>query len=629
MYQGRKYIALCTSRVFDTQIHRYIESLNEYLLAYDYRLLVYGINSDVYWNEDHLTAETGIFDALPTRHLDLIIIMDEKIKSHTISERIITSAKASNIPVIVIDGEYPDTTSIRFNFNKGFEQIVRHIIEDHKITKPHMIAGVPNNAFSDERIEVFKKVLSENGIPFDDSMVSYGEFWSYPARVAMRKILDQGIVPDAVICANDIMAVNVCSVLKEYGHRVPEDVIVSGFDGNEEAFLNNPMISTVICDIEDLAKQTEDCIVRLLNNEPVENKEIVPKLLTNESCGCERNPNPSENLLDLINNSFYRHQDDLRNLYDLTTNMVNCNTNEEMTKALQKTLSGSMICAVDKRCLDMNDNYFVVNHIGKWTDHLQYIYNGDKPLDDSDFSFNSVFLMKRLEEFSANGYPIIFNALEYMNTIVGFIGYNFNDYELTNYSQIAPMTSSVSLGLGGYITMASQRALHDKLSEVYKRDALTNLYNRVAFQNIFRSARMAPENLGKPITVIISDLDGLKYINDHYGHADGDNAIAKLSDALVNCCPENSICSRFGGDEVFAVIFGDCDEDGIASAMEEYLNEYNKTSGLTYFVTSSTGCYTTILDEEYDILQALKIADEKMYEVKNAKGVRRGVALTP
>ena len=53
------------------------------------------------------------------------------------------------------------------------------------------------------------------------------------------------------------------------------------------------------------------------------------------------------------------------------------------------------------------------------------------------------------------------------------------------------------------------------------------------------------------------------------------------------------------------------------------LDEYNEISGLTYFVTTSSGAYTTKLDENFDILAALKVADEKMYEVKKAKKLAR------
>ena len=48
------------------------------------------------------------------------------------------------------------------------------------------MAGKKKSEFSNERLEIFKKVIEENGIPFDDSMVSYGDFWSIPSRTAAR-----------------------------------------------------------------------------------------------------------------------------------------------------------------------------------------------------------------------------------------------------------------------------------------------------------------------------------------------------------------------------------------------------------------------------------------------------------
>ena len=59
-------------------------------------------------------------------------------------------------PAIVIDGDYEDTIHVSFDYGAGFEQIARHIIEDHHAKHPHMMAGLPNNVFSDERIKIFR-----------------------------------------------------------------------------------------------------------------------------------------------------------------------------------------------------------------------------------------------------------------------------------------------------------------------------------------------------------------------------------------------------------------------------------------------------------------------------------------
>ncbi|MCR5292360.1 MAG: substrate-binding domain-containing protein [Eubacterium sp.] len=119
-----------------------------------------------------------------------------------------------------------------------------------------MMAGFKGNPFSIQREEVFKKILADNNIPFDDSMISYGEFWADPTREATKEILKRDVIPDAIICANDIMAINVSAVLQDNGYRVPEDVMVSGFDGFEEVFYVSPKIATSSCDTTLLAEES-------------------------------------------------------------------------------------------------------------------------------------------------------------------------------------------------------------------------------------------------------------------------------------------------------------------------------------------------------------------------------------
>ena len=264
MLNDTKIIALCTSRIYDPQLQGFVEILNESLKRSGARLWIYALNADIYWNEEKLTAEIHVFDYIPYDIVDAVIIMDEKIKSRTVSERIIRDASGHRVPVVVVDGQYEGTVSVAYDYAAGFETIVRHVIEDHGVKKPHYMAGFQGNKFSEERKEVFIKVLAENGIPFDDSMVSYGEFWATPARAATQKLIDEKRVPEAVICANDIMAINVCDVLQAAGYHVPRDVIVTGFDGYDEALLSEPAITTASCMSQGLADTVLKAVLECL-----------------------------------------------------------------------------------------------------------------------------------------------------------------------------------------------------------------------------------------------------------------------------------------------------------------------------------------------------------------------------
>ncbi len=638
MVNNRKIIALCTSSIYDAQVFGFIKTLNETLKSTDSALLVFSINSDIYWDESLVPAETYVFDIMPYDELDCIILMDEKIKSHTVSNRILSKAKESDTPVIVIDGEYEGTTTVGFDYDIGFEAITRHVIEYHKVKRPHMMAGFADNIFSNRRIEVFKKVLAENNIPFDSSMISHGDFWADPTRAAMAELLKRDVLPDAIICANDIMAINVSDMLQLDGKRVPEDVIVSGFDGYEEAFYSKPKISTSSCDTMLLAESAGRLALDAASGKEIKDLLIPPRLVPNESCGCQEHSWNALHQMASFNNSFYRHQDDSRILYNISSAMEISNSTWDMAAAIHNHKTKYSLTVVDRNIFDMDSNYFTEDpsnwkapdfHIINDADYAEeHRFDGRFPLPEDLFYDTEVNpkadvlsgnYRDRIIELMDLNIPLVFNALDYMNRPFGFNCYFYEDYAVTDYSRTAIVTNGISMGIGGFINLQYQKRLMEKMDDMYKHDALTGLYNRLGFLRIYDITKNDEENHGKEVTVIMSDLDGLKYINDTYGHADGDSSITAVGNALKESCPENALCARYGGDELFAVILGKCDPDSIIRNIDSILDDYNKKAANPYLVTTSSGTYTTTFNPEFDLNKALKIADERMYAVKSEK----------
>ena len=640
MVNNKRLVALCTSRIYDSQINGFIKNLNEKLVRENCALLVFAINSDIYWDENLNPAEAYVFDLLPYEDLDCIIIMDEKIKSKNVSEKIIRNAAENKVPVIVLDGHYEGTTCINFDYAKGFETIVRHMIEHHHVKNPHMMAGLRNNFFSDQRIEIFKKVLAENNIPCDDSRISYGNFWADPTIEAMHELLKRSNLPDAIICANDIMALNVCGVLKTARISVPRDILVSGFDGYDEIFFSNPKITSVSCDIILLSDAAADAAISILNGKEVQDSYIEPFLMPNESCGCHSHTWHAQSILSSFNNSFYRHQEDMRILYDIASNMETALTPWDMAAAIHNHKTKHHLCVVDSRVFDPEQNYFVIpeEESGKKDLHIindadyaeEKRFEGRFPLPEDIFYDTTVNdkenvmsgnYRKRMIELLDTGYPLIFNALDYMNKPMGFTCYYFTDYMITDYSRAVNVTNALSMGIGGFANMQYQRYLLDKMDSMYNHDALTGLYNRIGFTIAFDKA--LPEHKNEPVTVIMSDLDGLKYINDTFGHAEGDRAISTVATALMSAVPKTALSARFGGDELFSVIFGECDSDAIMKRIGKILDDYNACSNMKYKVLTSSGAFKTTLADGFDIKAAIKIADKEMYEVKAFKRQRR------
>ena len=639
MAGGKKLIALCTSRVYDPQIHGFIVKVNEKLKNNGCSLLVFAINSDIYWEEDRPATEKYVFNLIPYDSVEAVVIMDERIKSHKIANKIISTSKKHNVPVIVADGRYEGVTCINYDYEKGFELVVRHVIEHHKVKRPHMMAGHKNNEFSDRRIDVFKKVLAENGIPFEDSMISHGDFWADPCRIATRALLKREVLPDAIICANDVMAITVSEMLQDAGYKVPEDVIVTGFDGYDGIFFTSPKITTAACNTLQLADATAEQILETISHKDAcRDRKIMPVFMANESCGCPEHTEHPIILSNWFKESFARHNDDNRVLHMMTSAMQTSQNLKELSTNLRSYKTDSVLCVVDKKCFDNDINYFTEQQVENATKEFVLLYDSENPekvpenitFDDLSEDIAEDILEPaihdRMLELTEREYPLIFNALDYMNRPFGFVCYHFSDYLISNYSNAMGVTNAISIGIGGYINIQYQSMLLEKMDEMYRHDPLTGLYNRIGFMNIFNSLKKKPENRNKPITVLMSDLDGLKYINDNFGHADGDSSIAAVAKALFNATPSNSLSTRFGGDEVFSVIIGECDPDEIIRNIDNYLDEYNKKVRKPYTVATSSGYITSVINDDFDFNAVLKAADEEMYKIKNQKYSARGGA---
>ena len=609
MIKNKKLVALCTYRIYEPGEFAFISELNRLLREEDCAFFIYALNSEI-GNSGNEIAETAVFDVIPYDKTDAIVIMDEKIKSRKVVLRIIDKAKAEDVPVVVIDGNYKDVSSVWFDYGKGFERVVEHIIQDHKCKRPHMMAGKRNNSFSDERIQIFKDVIKRNGIEFNNNMISYGDFWTSPARAAAVKLLEREELPDCVICANDIMALNVTDIFMSAGVKVPEDVLVSGFDGIEEAFMSKTGITTSKCDGTALGKKVMEVLLRMFAGERNIKDFITPDFIPNESCGCPRNTSVTFDSISALNNNFYHHQDDVHMLQELTYKVMNDNDIPGQMRFLKKGLAQNVCVVVEESCFDLENNYFF-DDVKGGAKMVVYDFYKD---DEAPYPYDPEEVIPHLDVILKKGFPVIFNGLEYMNKCPGFVCFSFPGINLINYTQTSGITNTFGMAVGGYVTNKYQKYLRDKLQEMYQTDALTGLLNRTAFLDKMVKIRETQANEGRKVNIIASDLNSLKYINDNLGHLEGDMAITAVAHALKKACPEDALCVRIGGDEMFAFFFGVYDLDKIMANVDKMLEESTKELG--YTVSASMGTYTTFFDKDLDFTEALNIADEHMYENK-------------
>ncbi|MBQ8041483.1 MAG: substrate-binding domain-containing protein, partial [Lachnospiraceae bacterium] len=235
-------------------------------------------------------GELRIFDTISVEKFDAIVFMAETFKTEEGQHKFVQRATAAGVPVIAVDHYVEGCINISFDYKEAFREIVKHMVEYHGYRTINFMGGQPNNSFSEERLQVLKEVLAENNLPFDNKQVYHGYFWEVPTVEAMEKMLaDSPTLPEAIVCANDTMALTVCDFLKKHGFRVPEDVAVSGFDGLEAGRYHQPQLLTSVYDVNAFA----DALFTLVNGEEcvVGERELkvsaYNQIQIGGSCGCK------------------------------------------------------------------------------------------------------------------------------------------------------------------------------------------------------------------------------------------------------------------------------------------------------------------------------------------------------
>lgn len=586
--------------------------------------MVFATSTDLYYNSPEEIGQAAIYDLIDFETVDAVVIFDEKIKNRDIAVSIAKKAHEHGKFCISIGGANENAVEIGFSYDEGFEEVVKHVIDEHKVKRVHMIAGLENNEYSDVRIGVFAKVLHERGIEFDKkSMVSYGNFWSDPTKDVVEKLIERGDLPEAVVCANDSMAIAAAQTFLEHGIRVPEDVIVTGFDGIDNIKFSIPRISSCECSYEKLAEKVCELVAKSEQGERLESKYYVnPSLILSESCGCKKIPpiNASDELFTL-SDRFYRFQDEEYTMYKMSSRFLSCDTFAEATMFIEKANFYDMHLVINKEVNDHTVNP-TVRPLGlPFGENALQIFTTDSQEGRRFIEFNVKEYLPDIEQIIGYDVPMIFYGLNLIDVPLGYVCFHFHNDDITNYIKVPQAVNAFNNAIAGLRNMRYQHYINWQIEEMYKLDNLTGLYNRNGFIREYR--RMLNEltnKLGK-LTVILTDLDGLKHINDKYGHDEGDNAIMESAHALRDACPDGTLCLRFGGDEMLAVYNGVLDENELREAFQARLNYYNSNSGKPYKISASLGMYLMPSAEADDLDELIKKSDNLMYFEKRNKRV--------
>jgi diguanylate cyclase (GGDEF)-like protein len=207
-------------------------------------------------------------------------------------------------------------------------------------------------------------------------------------------------------------------------------------------------------------------------------------------------------------------------------------------------------------------------------------------------------------------------------TVRGLVGLVllFNVYTIYQQTQIHKIQRQLS------DQVAAMGKMEVRTEEVFKLaalDQLTGLYNRRSGEQRLSSEVLRAQRTGRPLAVLLLDLDGLKAMNDKFGHAGGDELIRAFAQCLNKAIRGSDLAVRFGGDE-FLVLLPDCKLEEVRYVLGRLSGHKVECQGTQVPIAFSAGCANHRAGDSFEEL--LKRADDDLYVNKRGKKEASGVA---
>ena len=494
------------------------------------------------------------------------------------------------------------------------------------------LAGPRENEDSNSRLYALRDSLRAHDIPFSESNIFYSDWEVGRIMFELGARIRQGDkLPDAFICANDLLAETVSYTLTDNGLPV-DSAIVTGFDFMDEGQNFYPSIASVDQRYEIVAEYSVNLLNRIFNGEEAPEEQLVDcEFHPGESCGCTECRNDDIRRRTVVRNvpRNYMMSDIVeRRFHAMEKEIIQSVDYEDLKEKLHKLfcLPGGGMALVGNTFFLMLDPHIVDFSLSDIETYPQYHY-----ADVMD-----TFVAKR------DGQPITAGVIptsqllpdsvrEGKNHIYFFVPTYYDSYVcgyivLTDCVSWLPdkffymCESRFNRALVSYRRNMQLTALNTKLSMLMEKDSLTFVKNRTAYDRYTKKTetQMLSGDF-EPFAVVCFDINNLKPVNDELGHEAGDEYIKKCCKLICNTFKHSPVF-RIGGDEFVAIAVHDdyLHRYEYLNAMREKMDELRNDTSISPIdrisVASGMADCNEHVGDDYSAI--FRRADTRMYDNK-------------
>ena len=276
----------CLERVYQSAI---LAGANEAARAHDVNLLCFAGGPPTELGES-IGRRSHIYTSIGQGTCDGLVVATTTLATFSCLQDLERARGVwGKVPRASIAASLPGASAVLVDNAAGMRALVEHLIVAHHKRAIAFIKGREGNAEADVRFAAYRAALQKHHIPFDEQLVVSGDFLPQAGRRAVEVLCDERhIVFDAVVAANDIMALAALAALRTRGIKVPHDVALVGFD-DDAAAAADPMtpLTTVRQPTFDLGATALVDVLQQLDGATSRKSLLPTRLVLRRSCGCD------------------------------------------------------------------------------------------------------------------------------------------------------------------------------------------------------------------------------------------------------------------------------------------------------------------------------------------------------
>lgn len=272
---GRTFqVALGVADIGNPTYVAMMRSVEAALRPTNYRVLLHSTGNDT-------DGELAFVESLRSGTVDGLILQTLRGR-----DELLQALAGLPIPAVVI-GNLPDDAAIdcvSTDSAQGIGLAVQHLIDAGR-TRVALLNGPLDTAPGRARRQGFERAVQAGGRDIDPHLVVQRADFNHQDGYAAASVLLQQHIPDAIVCANDLIAMGALRALSERGLRIPEDVAVTGMDDTDLAAMCNPPLTTVSLGAERRANLAVELLQARIEDpaRPPQRRTVEPSLVVRES----------------------------------------------------------------------------------------------------------------------------------------------------------------------------------------------------------------------------------------------------------------------------------------------------------------------------------------------------------